>query len=111
MADREPATADTVAAIEAVVDFCVPDFVERARTTGLPGEVRGERFWHGRATVDRHPYWELTLPCTTGGTGLAGIRVQRDGRWAWVVAPTAGNIRAVTFDEITLAFDERLRRR
>lgn len=104
-------TADTVPAIEAVVEFCVPDFVERARAARLPGEVKGERFWHGRPTVDRHPYWELTLPCTTGTTGLAAVRVHRDGRWSWVVAPTAGNVRPVTFDEITDAFQDRLRRR
>ncbi|GAB2934281.1 hypothetical protein GCM10027047_33320 [Rhodococcus aerolatus] len=102
------ATADTVPAIEAVVDFCVPDFVSRARAARLPGEVRGERFWHGRPTVDRHPYWELTLPCTTSGTGLAGIRVQRDGRWAWVQRPGEDTVRPVTYDEITAAFEARL---
>ena len=44
-------------------------------------------------------------------TGLAGIRVHRDGRWEWIAAPTAGNVRPVTFDEVTAAFEERLQRR
>ena len=103
------ATADTLPAIEAVVDFCVPDFVADATRTRLPGQVKGERFWHGRPTVERHRYWELTLPCVTTGTGLAGVRVHRDGRWEWIVAPTDRNVRPVTFDEITAAFQDRLR--
>lgn len=102
------ATADTVPALEAVLDFAVPDFAARARAARLPGEVRGERFWHGRATVDRHPFWELTLPCVRTGTGLAAVRVQRDGRWSWVVAPTPETVRPVTFDEVTAALDARL---
>lgn len=93
-------TAATVAEVEAIIDWCVPDFVAVARRNRLPGAFRGERFWHGRPTVERHRHWVLTLPVLVEGT--AAVTVTFDGAWAWVQRPQ--QVRPVTLDEVQAAF-------
>lgn len=93
-------TADTVAGVEAIIDWCVPEFAASARRNRLPGAFRGERFWHGKATVERHRHWVVAVPVLP--TGAAAVTVTFDGTWAWVQRPD--QVRPVTLAEVQAAF-------
>ncbi len=96
-------TTDTVDGLEGLVGWCVPGFVEAATARRLPGAYRGERFWHGKATVERHRHWVVQIPCLTAG--VAAVTVAFDGRWAWVARPEPGSIAPTSLDDVQAAFD------
>ncbi|WP_127782058.1 hypothetical protein [Rhodococcus sp. X156] len=102
-------TTDTVEGLESMVEWCVPGFVESARRARLPGTYRGERFWHGKPTVERHKFWTVSIPCLTTESGRAVARVHFDGRWDWVVRPSEGTVLPTGLDQVQAAFDAALR--
>ena len=95
-----------LAQLEGAVDWCVPGFVGAARARKLPGAYQGERFWHGRATVERHAHWVVPLPVLTEGT--AAVTVGFDGSWAWVVRPSEDALAAVSLAAVQAGFDAAL---
>lgn len=95
--------------LEGAVAWCVPGFVDAARDRKLPGAYRGERFWHGKATVERHRHWVVVLPLSRGHS-LAVI-VGFDGGWRWVARPSEvgeGEVGELTLDDVQSAFDSAL---
>lgn len=96
----------SLAQLEGAIDWCVPAFVEVARSRRLPGAYKGERFWHGRATVERHRHWVVTLPVLTEGT--AAVTVAFGGAWTWVVAPSEAALARVSLQAVQAAFDAAL---
>lgn len=99
-------TTETVEGLEAMVQWCVPAFVDAAKARRLPGAYQGERFWHGRATVQRHRHWVVSLPVLTGG--VAAVTVGFDGTWAWVTRPAPGAVAPTGLDDVQAAFDAAL---
>lgn len=102
-------TSDTVDGLEAMIQWCVPGFVEAARAARLPGTYKSERFWHGKSTVDRYKYWTVTVPCLNTESGKATVRVSFDGGWGWFVRPADAQVVATTLDTVQGAFDAALR--
>ncbi len=96
----------TLAQLEGALDWCVPGFAEAARARKLPGAYQGERFWHGRATVQRHRHWVVVLPVLARGT--AAVTVGFDGTWAWVVRPAETALAPVDLDAVQAALDAAL---
>jgi hypothetical protein len=96
----------SVAELAGAVDWCVPGFVESARARKLPGAYKGERFWHGRATVERHRHWVVALPVLVQGT--AAVTVGFDGAWAWVLPPSEAALSPVSLAAVQAGFDAAL---
>lgn len=92
--------------LEGAVDWCVPGFVDAARARKLPGAYQGERFWHGRATVQRHRHWLVALTVVAEGT--AAVTVGFDGSWAWVVRPAEAALGPVSLAAVQAGFDAAL---
>lgn len=95
--------SDTVDGLEAMIQWCVPGFVEAAAAKRLPGTYKSERFWHGKATVDRYKHWTVPIFCLR--EGAVTVRVQFDGRWAFDVRPADPQMRPTTLDDVQAAFD------
>lgn len=92
--------------LDGAVTWCVPGFVEAALARKLPGAYKGERFWHGRATVERHPHWVVPLAVLAEGT--AAVTVGFDGSWRWVVRPPEDALAVVTLEVVQAGFDAAL---
>lgn len=90
-------------ALEGMVGWCVPGFAAAATARRLPGVYKGERFWHGKATVERHRHWVVPLPVLT--EGVAAVTVGFDGTWAWVARPAPGSVVPTGVDDVQAAFD------
>ena len=103
MSEGQVSTTDTVAGVESLVGWCVPGFVEAATARRLPGAYRGERFWHGRATVERHRHWVVQIPCRLDG--MAAVTVGFDGAWAWFSRPDDAAVAATSLNDVQAAFD------
>lgn len=101
-------TASTVDGLEAMIEWCVPGFVEAAGRAHLPGTYKSERFWHGKPTVDRYKYWTVPIPCLNTESGVAMVRVHFDGRWAFYVRPADAHVRPTVLDAVQAAFDAAL---
>jgi len=99
---------ETVAGLEAMIQWCIPDFVDAARKARLPGTYKSERFWHGKATVDRYKYWTVAIPCLNTDSGVATVRVHFDGRWDFYVRPADGQLLPTDLDTVQAAFDAAL---
>ncbi len=89
--------------LAAMIQWCVPGFVEAAGRARLPGTYQSERFWHGKATVDRYKYWTVPIPCLS--TGAATVRVHFDGRWDFYVRPVDVQVLPTGLDDVQRAFD------
>lgn len=94
----------TIDELDGAVTWCVPDFVNAARARKLPGAYRGERFWHGRATVERHRHWVVVLALDAGRS--AAVLVGFDGTWTWAARPEV--IGGLALQDVQLAFDAAL---
>ncbi|MEO6880089.1 MAG: hypothetical protein ABI181_03940 [Mycobacteriaceae bacterium] len=94
----------TLDELDGAVTWCSSGFVDAARARKLPGAYRGERFWHGRATVERHRHWVVVLPLGAGRSGAVLVRF--DGSWTWAARPDT--IGELTLDEVQAAFDAAL---
>ncbi len=96
-------TSETVDGLDAMIQWCVPGFVEAARAAHLPGTYKSERFWHGKATVDRYKYWTVPIRCLR--SGAVTVRVQFDGRWGYDVRPADAQLLPTSLDDVQAAFD------
>lgn len=90
----------TVDELDGAVTWCVPSFVDAARARKLRGAYRGERFWHGKATVERHRHWVVLLRLQAGRS--AAVLVGFDGTWTWAVQPDV--VDALTLEDVQQAF-------
>lgn len=90
--------------LDGAVTWCVPGFVDAARARKLPGAYRGERFWHGRATVERHRHWVVVLVLGAGRS--AAVLVGFDATWTWATRPGAAD--GLTLEDVQSAFDAAL---
>lgn len=102
-------TSDTTDGLAAMIQWCVPGFVDAARAARLPGAYKSERFWHGKATVDRYKYWTVAIPCLRTESGLATVRVHFDGRWDFVVRPADTQLLPTELATVQAAFDTALK--
>jgi len=100
-------TSDTVDGLEAMIGWCIPGFVEAAARARLPGTYKSERFWHGKATVDRYKHWTVPIRCLA--TGAVTVRVHFDGRWDLDVRPADAQLLPTGLDDVQAAFDAVLR--
>lgn len=104
----------TLDELDGAVTWCTTGFVDAARARKLPGAYRGERCWHGRATVERHRHWVVVLPLSRGCS--AAIVVGFDGAWDWVARPNTlsedevgdNEVGELTLDDVQAAFDRAL---
>lgn len=94
----------TLDELDGAVTWCVPGFVDAARARKLPGAYRGERFWHGKATVERHRHWVVLLALEARRS--AAVLVGFDGTWRWAVQPDAAE--GLALQDVQLAFDAAL---
>lgn len=94
----------TLDELDGAVTWCASGFVDAARTRKLPGAYRGERFWHGRATVERHRHWVVVLPLQAGRS--VAVLVGFGGTWTWATRPDA--VGELSLDEVQAAFDAAL---
>lgn len=105
--------------LEGAVTWCVPAFADAARERKLPGAYRGERFWHGKATVERHRHWVVVVPLSPGVSAV--VAVGFDGSWSWVARPSPRSddevgddevgddeVGELTLDDVQAAFDRAL---
>lgn len=99
-------TSDAVDGLAAMISWCVPEFVRAARERRLPGTYKSERFWHGKATVDRYKYWTVPIRCLR--TGAVTVRVHFDGSWDFDVRPADAQLLPTGLDEVQGAFDAAL---